>query len=79
MTFVEKYGQCKSWSDKVIVMRLYHLTAIELNKGWTISQTASVFNVSVGLVSENLRLADLIDRNPSIQNIKTRQEALRKL
>lgn len=80
MTFVEKYRAAKTWQEKATVMSLYHMTAIRISKvQWTLKHTATVFEVSVGLVSENLRLADAIDKGSPIVNCATRQEALNKI
>lgn len=79
MTFVERYRIADRWQDKVLVMNLYHTAATEMNDGWTIKQTATVFEVSIGLVSENLRLADAIDKGSDITKCATRQEALTKV
>lgn len=54
-----------------MIMKFYHISSKS-----TIKQTAAYFRVSVGLVSENLHLADNLE---DIINCKTRQEALSKL
>jgi hypothetical protein len=78
MTFPEKYLTEKTWHGKVLIMSLYH-TAMTLKfKNWTLTDTAKQFNCSIGLVSENLALAKLIDINPKIMKCKSRQEALEK-
>lgn len=79
MTFVEKYRMLTSWQEKAILMNLYHTVAVGRHKDWTIKQTATVFEVSVGLVSENIRLANAIDSGSSIAKCATRQEALQKV
>ncbi len=79
MTFVERYRMADKWQDKVLIMNLYHTAMLRGNSDWTIRKTATVFQCSVGLVSENIRLADAIDRIPAINECKTRQEALNKV
>jgi hypothetical protein len=79
VTFQEKYRQCSRWQDKVTIMNLYHGLALSHYSTWTIRQTASVFDVSIGLVSENLRLASALDAGSTVINCTTRQEALTKL
>lgn len=79
MTFVERYKQESTWHGKVIVIELFHLAMSQRDKTWTLTKTAEAFNVSTGLVSENLRLADAIHLYPSFFQIPTRQEALNKL
>lgn len=79
MTFLEKYRQEQSWLDKVIVMELYHLAATSTYKDWTLEKTAIYFEVSIGLVSENLRLAEASHVNPTLVEVQTRQEALERV
>lgn len=59
-------------------MELYHLT-MNHRKTWSIAKTAHYFGVSIGLVSENLKLAHAL-HNPdvckSIESLSTRQQAL---
>ena len=76
MTFQEKYNQSNTWHEKALVMGLFHLTMCHRQKEWTITHTAKEFGCSIGLVSENLRLAKYISQLISCQ---TRQEALNKL
>lgn len=68
MTFAEKYHKERRWHGKVLIMEIGHFAMskkykTDYNKDWTIKQTAAVFGVSVGLVSENLKLADAIHRH----------------
>lgn len=79
MTFVEKYQRESTWHAKVIVMEIYHLTMNHRSKGWTLKRTAEHFNVSIGLVSENLRLAHALHINDKLLKCESRNEALKKL
>lgn len=79
MTFLEKYQACETWHEKVIVMGLYHLAMSSRNKGWTLVKTAEDFGCSIGLVSENLKLAHAIHNNERLMKCSSRQEALKKL
>lgn len=79
MTFLERYNQEKTWHGKVLVMEIYHLAMTARSKTWTITKTAEHFSVSIGLVSENLRLATLIHQDPAFSEIPSRQDALVKL
>ena len=79
MTFPEKYRLEKTWYGKVTIMEIFHLTMSINYNHWTIHDTAKEFNVSIGLVSENLKLAKEIDKNPNIIKCETRQDALKKL
>ena len=79
MTFKEKYEQETTWQGKMTVMEIYHLAMSANNPRWTITLTARDFNVSIGLVSENLRLAYSSHINPKILECESRQEALKRL
>lgn len=79
VTFKERYDQETTWHGKVIVMELFHLAMRQRQKWWTITKTAEAFNCSIGLVSENLRLAHAIHENEKILSCESRQEALRRL
>lgn len=79
MTFAERYQAEETWDGKVLIMNLYHLARMVQYKGWTLSNTAQEFNCSIGLVSENIKLANAINDDERILKCKSRQEALRKL
>lgn len=79
MTFTERYQQEDTWYGKVLVMGIYHTVMCQKNKAWTLHDTAEEFNVSIGLVSENLKLARALDMKTELINCKSRVEALRKL
>ena len=79
MTFQERYSQEQTWYGKVMIMEIYHLAKIHADKDWTLIKTAIDFGCSVGLVSENLKLADALHYNVHMFQIPTRQEALRKI
>lgn len=79
MTFQERYSSESTWHGKATVMGLFHLTMTQRDKTWTIGKTAKEFGVSLGLVSENLRLASFIHTHPKLIECPTRQEALKKM
>jgi len=60
-------------------MGLFHLAMSHKEKSWTIAKTAQYFDVSVGLVSENIRLANAIHLNERILKCQSRQEALKRI
>lgn len=78
MTFRQKYESVEDWYAKVLIMEIYHLTMTQKIE-WTIKNTAEYFECSFGLVSENLRLADMIHKDENLFRLKTRREALRYL
>ena len=79
MTFIEKYQSVDTWHEKALIMSLFHLTASCSEEGWTVTKTAHSFECSIGLVSENLKLAREIDKNPKLIQCKSRMEALERI
>jgi hypothetical protein len=77
MTFEEKYKNETSWYGKAMIMEIYHLAMTQNYKWWTITRTAEYFGVSIGLASENLRLAHVLHVNPDLIAIPSRSEALK--
>lgn len=77
MTFLEKYRAETTWHGKVGVMEIYHLAMTHNHRKHTIAQTARMFECSLGLVSENLKLAEAIHKNKRILKCESRQEALK--
>lgn len=79
MTFREKYIRVNAWHDKAMVMEIFHLAMSTRIKQWTITKTAEYFGVSIGLVSENLKLAGALHLNTELISCESRAEALKKL
>jgi hypothetical protein len=79
MTFFDKYVLAEEWWSKVMIMEIYHLTMKQRDRKWTVANTAKYFGVSVGLVSENLKLASFIHTEPKLLKLSTRKDALEKL
>lgn len=78
MTFKDRYDVEISWSGKVQIMEIYHLAMCHREQ-WSLIKTASYFECSIGLVSENLKLALAIHSNERILDCDSRQEALKSL
>jgi hypothetical protein len=79
MTLREKYYRVDKWHERVTLMELHHLRMKAQNPKYTLSQTAHYFGVSMGLVSENLRLALIFHTQPALLNCPNRQEALKQI
>jgi len=79
MTFKERYGKETTWHGKAAVMEIFHLAMSQREKGWTITKTAEHFECSIGLVSENLRLAYATHTDDKILKCESRQLALKRL
>lgn len=78
LTFKDKYLSCKTWQDKAIVVGLYHTIMCIKYPSWTVLDTALHFEISVGLTSENIRLAEQINSgNESINKSASREAALK--
>lgn len=67
------YVQAKSWQRKCILIAMYHNFHCMKNKLHKLSDTAEYFHVSIGLVSENVRL---FKRWNDVKDCATRKDAL---
>jgi hypothetical protein len=74
-----KYRGEDRWWGKVILMEVYHLSMQSSNTDWTLTDTAKYFDVSVALVSENIKLAKAMHVQKGIIHCKSRVEALRRV
>jgi len=79
ISFLDRYQAEPTWHGRAMIMEIYHLAMSHRNNQWTVAKTASHFNCSVGLVSENLKLAEAIHSNERLLNCESRQKALRRL
>lgn len=79
MTFLERYKTESNWAKRCIIMELYHLARITNNKNWTLTMTARDFDCSIGLVSENLKLANAIHKDEKLAEIELRMDALKRI
>jgi hypothetical protein len=79
MTFLDKYEKCDTWHERVTVMALYHIAMNHRRRDWSLIKTAAYFGVSIGLASENIKLANALTKTPSLTKCETRQAALDKL
>lgn len=78
MTFRERYNQEKVWHQKIILIELFHIT-MKARQPWGFRQTAKYFDISLGLVSENMRLAAAIHKDESLMNCPDRKTAAEKI
>jgi hypothetical protein len=78
MTFLERYNSEEIWWRKVLIMEIFHFAMSRQDNNWTLGKTAGSFNVSIGLVSENLRIAEYSHKT-NILNCDTREAALKML
>ena len=73
MTFITAFRLATSWKRKVALVSLFHNARLSKNKHWKLINSANYFNVSIGLISENLKLSKNWDE---IKECKSRNEAL---
>lgn len=72
---LNRYKETSAWQEKVLIVKLYH-DYKKVNGHWTITQTAQYFSISIGLVSENIRIATVLGQDDNLWKIETRQKAL---
>lgn len=81
LTFKDKYSDKNlTWQDKCVLISLYHTIMHTKYPTWTLGDTAQHFEVSIGLVSENIRLAKHIDNpldNKKLMKLETREAGLK--
>ena len=73
MTYKEAYKLTKQWQRKASLISIYHHKMKLLNKHWSVRLTASYFDVSIGKVSEDIKIVLNIEK---VKNCETRQDAL---
>lgn len=79
MTFKERYSMSTTWQERSQVMEIFHLAQVLHNKKWRIQDSAQYFQCSLGLMSENLKLAEAMHARSDILNCNSRQDALRRI
>lgn len=73
----EKYKKTSSWLLRARLIFVYHnYQMFKHEYKWSVRKTARYFDVSIGQVSESLKLVSNYDK---IKDCKTRQEALEKV
>jgi hypothetical protein len=81
LTFKEKYNEPNlTWQEKAVLISLYHTVMLMKYPTWTLMDTAVHFDVSIGLVSENIRLGRFIDTKdygPKLMKCETREKGLK--
>lgn len=78
LSFLDRYNQSKTWQERVMVMEIYYYATKDLPE-FKLKWMARYFDVSIGLVSENLKLADAIHRDERFLKIESRNQALKEL
>lgn len=65
-----------TWQDRCVKVYQYHIGKVKLDRSWTIRQTATELNRSVGCISEDLQLAEFLRAHPTLNEIKHISDAL---
>ena len=76
MTFKEKFKSCSTWQERAVVVTFTHRLLLIRKKKWTIRKTAKYLEISIGYVSESMKLAKRLDE---VNHFATRKDALTKL
>lgn len=76
MTFQEALKKEKRWQKRAFLVNLYHNLRLLKHRKWTMRATARRLGISLGAVSEAVKLAEAMIDKPEIENMK-RDEALK--
>lgn len=72
MTYKEAYKSTKQWQRKASLISTFHYK-MQLKGRWKIRDTAHYFDVSIGKVSEDIKIVLNMER---VKECDTRQKAL---
>lgn len=75
MTYKEALAKEKKWHRRAILINLYHQRMLLKSSKWTLRATAKRLSISLGCVSENIRLANALINEQVIES-HSRKEAL---
>lgn len=76
MTFKERLSNETDWKKRVHIIGLFHYSMVLKNKKWRVKDSARSLGISIGQVSEDLKLCRLIEKYPILENCMTRKDAL---
>jgi hypothetical protein len=77
-TLKELFSRKELWHERAIILQSFHLLRSLQRNDWREIDTALALEISVSHVSEDLKLADAIERDESLKEL-TRSAALKKL
>jgi hypothetical protein len=78
MTYQDALRNTKEWHKRALLINIYHMKMLLRNKRWTYRHTAKRLDISLGLVSESIKLAKAMNDDPMIEQMK-RNDALRRI
>jgi hypothetical protein len=73
MTYKEKYDQSDTWQEKAAIISQFHWYKSLKTDNWSMKKTAKYFDVSIGLVSENVTIIKNFDK---VKHMEFRQQAI---
>lgn len=76
MTYKEALAKEKKWHRRAILINLYHQRMLLKSSKWTLRMTAKRLSISLGCVSENIRLANALINSLNLESL-SRKEALK--
>lgn len=73
----QKFEDEEDWQVKVILIDMYHCQMLlKFGSRWRLRDTATYFQKSMGLISEDLAIAELIRNDEMPGNIDSRKRAI---
>lgn len=78
MTFQEAIKKEKKWHRKAMLINLFHNSMLLRKKKWTMRESAKKLDISLGAISESIRLAKAILENSELEKMK-REDAIRSI
>jgi len=77
MTYQEALAHERRWYKRVTIIHMYHIRMCRSRK-WSLRKTAAKLGISVGNVSEAIKLSTAILDKPELEGLK-RAEALEQI
>jgi hypothetical protein len=78
MTYQEALAKERRWNKRVLIINLFHMRMLLRKKKWSLRKTAKKLNISLGQVSESIRLARAILDRPELELMK-RNDAMKEI
>jgi hypothetical protein len=74
VTFKQQFLLSETWQRKALTINLFHTYMIAKRKKWNMRLTARYFNISLGHVCEDIKLANNMEL---FKGVKLRKDALK--
>jgi glucan phosphorylase len=76
---IVRYHDSDKWYEKALIILVYHTIMSGAVENWTMRMTAKKLDRSVGLISEDIRLAQCIKDHDDMLKLPDRQSAMKKM